>query len=293
MVSIKLLTLNTHSLVEKDYKKKLKAFTETVMKIMPDVIALQEVNQTCDEVTVNDINNNLHEEINDQLLHGFCPCSNDIVIKEDNHAYNIVKLLKEKGIDYYWTWVGMKKGYNKYDEGIAILSRYKIIDTNILLASSCDDYNNWKTRKIIGIQTEKYPNSWFYSVHMGWWNDEEEPFQSQWERINLCMQEHIKDNANVWLMGDFNTPSDAENEGYELIKKSNWFDSYELALEKDDGVTVEEIIDGWHEKNECKKRMRIDYIWCSKDIEIKSSKVVFNGNNEMVVSDHYGIILEI
>ena len=73
MISIKLLTLNTHSLVERDYNKKLHAFTETVMEIMPDVIALQEVNQTCSEMAVNDIKKNLYVEISNGLLHGFCP----------------------------------------------------------------------------------------------------------------------------------------------------------------------------------------------------------------------------
>ena len=45
---MKLLTLNTHSLEEKDYEKKLKIFTEEILKEKPDVIALQEVNQPLD-----------------------------------------------------------------------------------------------------------------------------------------------------------------------------------------------------------------------------------------------------
>lgn len=293
MVSIKLLTLNTHSLVEKDYSKKLKAFTETVMEIMPDIIALQEVNQTCDEIVVYDFNENLNEKIGNELLHGFYPCSNDTVIKRDNHAYNIIKNLKENGIEYYWTWIGIKKGYDKYDEGIALLSRYRIIETDVLLTSSVDEYDYWKTRKIVGIRTENNPNSWFYSIHMGWWNDDEEPFQFQWNCINSRMREHIKNGYAIWLMGDFNTPSAKKNEGYDLIKSFGWHDSYEMALNKDDGITVEDIIDGWQNKTENRNGMRIDYIWCNNELEIKDFKVIFNGNNKMVVSDHYGIILEL
>lgn len=45
---MKLLTLNTHSLEERDYEKKLKIFTEEILKEKPDVIALQEVNQPLD-----------------------------------------------------------------------------------------------------------------------------------------------------------------------------------------------------------------------------------------------------
>ncbi len=282
---MKLLTLNTHSLVEENYNEKLEAFTNVIAYELPDIIALQEVNQTCNEENVNDINKT--------LLYGFTPCSSDITIKKDNHAYNTTKLLNEKGINYYWTWLGMKKGYDKYDEGIALLSRSKILETDVALISSINDYNNWKTRKIIGIRTENHPDTWFYSIHMGWWNDIDDPFQNQWERTNFYMKEHIKNNNTVWLMGDFNSPAGLRGEGYDIIKASGWFDSYSLAAQKDSGITVGTVIDGWKEKLDDTKGMRIDHIWCSKKAEIKSSKVIFNGDNEPVVSDHYGVIIQI
>ena len=40
------MTLNTHSLEEEDYEAKLHAFAEGVCRAEPDIIALQEVNQT-------------------------------------------------------------------------------------------------------------------------------------------------------------------------------------------------------------------------------------------------------
>ena len=43
---MKLLTLNTHSLEETDYESKLLAFAGGIWKEQPDIIALQEVNQT-------------------------------------------------------------------------------------------------------------------------------------------------------------------------------------------------------------------------------------------------------
>ena len=46
MLIIKLLTLNTHSLIENNYKTKLKIFTDAILQEKPDIIALQEVNQT-------------------------------------------------------------------------------------------------------------------------------------------------------------------------------------------------------------------------------------------------------
>ena len=47
-----ILTLNTHSLIEKDYEKKRKIFCSDIAKIHPDVFALQEVNQTSDNFSI-------------------------------------------------------------------------------------------------------------------------------------------------------------------------------------------------------------------------------------------------
>ena len=42
---MKLLTLNTHSLIEPEYEAKREIFVEFIAKEQPDVFALQEVNQ--------------------------------------------------------------------------------------------------------------------------------------------------------------------------------------------------------------------------------------------------------
>ena len=47
---MKLLTLNTHSLVEKYYYEKLQTFVQAVSEEQPDIIALQAVNQTIIEM---------------------------------------------------------------------------------------------------------------------------------------------------------------------------------------------------------------------------------------------------
>ena len=43
---MKLLTLNTHSLQETHYEEKLEQFIEEIVKTQPDIIAMQEVNQS-------------------------------------------------------------------------------------------------------------------------------------------------------------------------------------------------------------------------------------------------------
>lgn len=275
---MKLLTLNTHSLVENNYYKKLLDFTEVILQEKPDIIALQEVNQTRDKSII---------PLSD--LKGFYPCEENIIIRQDNHAYNAVKILSENGLDYYWSWAAIKLGYEKFDEGIAILSRSEITEAESLIISKINDYNNWKTRKIIGIKNKQNPYEWFYSVHFGWWDDSEEPFKNQWE--NIINYINIKN--KIWLMGDFNNSAEIRNQGYDMIEKSGWYDCYKLAEKKDSGITVSKNIDGWKDKNSDINNMRIDYIWCSTKRDIINSQVFFNGKNGRVISDHYGIMIEV
>ena len=273
---MKLLTLNTHSLVEDNYSAKLNAFVSAIAEQRPDIIALQEVNQTIAETQV------------DVISEGYVPCVENIVIRKDNHVYKAAELLEGAGVKYYWTWLPLKKGYNKYDEGIALMSRSRIIETDVVRISETDDYNNWKTRKIIGIRTEAAPDEWFFSVHYGWWDDLDEPFQNQWQKT----AEYMKKYSRVWLMGDFNSPAEVRNEGYDMINSSGWYDSYTLARTRDNGITVGKVIDGWRDKVSSTDGMRIDQIWCSQKAEIASSEVIFNGANKPVVSDHYGVVAE-
>lgn len=270
---MKILTLNTHSLIEEDYSRKLSEFVKGVVHEKPEIIALQEVNQT------------LSEEVVSGEIKGYVPCRDNIIIRKDNHVLRVSELLAELGERYYWTWLPLKKGYEKYEEGISVLSRSPILETSIVPVSKIDDYENWKTRKLIGVRTENLPDEWFFSVHYGWWNDSEEPFKEQWIKTAVRMTEY----ETVWLMGDFNNPAEIRKEGYDLMKRSYWFDSYELAEKKDGGITVKSEIDGWRGTNT--EGMRIDQIWCTKRAVVTSSEVIFNGENYPVVSDHNGVMI--
>lgn len=270
-----MLTLNTHSLIEQNYEEKLVYFVNAIVKYEPDIIALQEVNQTSDE-----------SSLSDKFLTGYTQCQSAIPLKKDNHAYRVVKLLLEKNINYYWTWLPIKNGYDKYDEGLAILSKKEILETDTVLVSCINDYNNWKTRKILGIYSG---DEWFYSVHLGWWDDKSDPFSDQWSRLS----KHLTGKENVWLMGDFNNCAEIRNEGYDLIKNSGWQDTFEISREKDDGITVGTVIDGWKDKITDTNGMRIDFIWTNSENRIERTNVIFNGKNEPVISDHYGVMITV
>lgn len=281
---MKILTLNTHSLIEPEYEEKLRGFVETALQEQPDIIGLQEVNQTASAPVWNQGH-----------MEQYVACMEGVEIREDNHAAHVAAMLAEGGQRYYWTWLPIKLGYDRYDEGLALFSRTPILETRQFFISRGQDYKNWKTRKILGIRTEA---GWFYTVHMGWWDDEEEPFAQQWERV---MDGLGTSSERVWLMGDFNSPADVRGQGYDCVAASGWKDTYLLAQTRDSGVTVEKAIDGWREKEDWKDRgdgeqdicgMRIDCIWSLQDETVGSSAVIFNGRRGPVVSDHYGVMIE-
>ena len=260
---MKLLTLNTHSLIEDNENQKLIETFQWIKEHEPDVIALQEVNQS----------------IVSPLIYKN--------IRSDNYAHRMNELLNSNGLRYEWVWIPIKLGYSKYEEGVALFSKYPIqmIENNLL--SKTQDFSNWKTRRALGIQC-KVNNEliWFFTVHMGWWNDQEEPFVNHWNAIQNRLK---KKKETIYLMGDFNSVDCVKNEGYDLITSQGWYDLYQTALNKDEGYTVQGKIDGWKDEKECK---RIDYIFSNKNIKPKIHKTVFNGLDGPIVSDHFGIYVE-
>lgn len=275
---MKLLTCNTHSIVEKDYEEKLSYFNKWLAKEEYDIVALQEVNQTHES-----------KKINIDGLKGYVPSGEGIIIREDNHIMRVVNSLQAQGKEYYWTWTPIKLGYGKYDEGIGIISKHKPKEIREFYLTKSKSYTNWKVRKVIGIKVEiEGKERWFFSVHTGWWNDDEENFKDQLRKLNRELSFVDED---IYLMGDFNNPYQIENEGYDEILNSGWYDTYDLAEEKDDGITVSGLIDGWKE-NKNLKEMRIDFIFKTNNKKVKRSRVIFNGKVGEVVSDHFAVEVE-
>lgn len=167
-----------------------------------------------------------------------------------------------------------------------MFSRAPITDAENLLLSKTSDYSNWKTRRTLGVCAG---DVWYYTVHLGWWKDEEEPFAAQWEKLSQAAGAK----KTAFLLGDFNSEADVRGEGYDLILRSGWQDTYSMAQQRDDGYTVVEAIDGWRDAPDAEAKKRIDQIWCSKAVPVKSSRVVFNGLQEPQVSDHAGILIEL
>ncbi len=279
---MKILTLNTHSLQEENYLQKLEWFVEGILREKPDIVAMQEVNQTASA-----------GDMDPEMLAGQYPMPGCVRIRRDNHAAQVAYRLRQAGIDCSWAWLPIKRGYEKYDEGIAILSLGKKIRcVDQFPISRSRDYENWRTRAVLGVQVEGLED-WFYTVHMSRWDDEMEPFLDQWRILNCCLASK-RLCGQVWLMGDFNAPDTIPGQGYEVMVACGWLDTYRIAQRQDQGLTVPGIIDGWPVTPESAppEGMRLDYIWCSRKEEILDSRVIFNGSFEKVVSDHFGLLIQ-
>ncbi|PRR82725.1 endonuclease/exonuclease/phosphatase family protein [Clostridium vincentii] len=259
---MKLLTLNCHSWFEEDQEEKMKIIARTIKEQDYDVISLQEVNQSIKKKILFDN------------------------IREDNFALALLKELEELGCNgYNVVWEICHICYGVYEEGVSIITKHKIIeeDTFSTFLSSNKNKESVKTRKALRVSIKIDEESIdFYSCHLGWWQDKEDPFKRQVDNLANSMR---KDRL-TFLMGDFNNDAFTREEGYDYLREKGLMDTFFMAKEKDNGITVKGKIAGWS-SNE--KHLRIDLILANKNIDVEYSRVIFNGENYPVVSDHYGV----
>ncbi|MFC7786346.1 endonuclease/exonuclease/phosphatase family protein [Rossellomorea sp. GCM10028870] len=257
---MKLLTLNCHSWQEDSQLEKISILAHDIAEKSYDVIALQEVSQLIESETAQGL------------------------VKKDNFALVLLGELEKLGVkDYSLVWDFAHIGYDVYEEGVAILTKHPVVEEHRFFISKFHDQSYWKTRKIVGatISYEGKPLT-FYSCHLGWWTDEEEPFKFQVDSLI----EQVTTEFPFFLMGDFNNNAWVREEGYDYLLSKGLMDTFDEAVERDNGITVEGKIAGWDEN---KVDLRIDLVLSSEKVDVRSSRVIFNDVNKPVVSDHFGV----
>ncbi|NFH89999.1 endonuclease [Clostridium botulinum] len=256
---MKLLTLNCHSWQEENQIDKIKYLAKTIAENDYDAIALQEVSQS---INSNVIKSNL---------------------KYDNFAVLLKSELDKYNTNYNFFWDFSHIGYEKYEEGLAIFTKHNIVDEKSFFISKANDIEYWKTRRIVKLTFEyNNENIDIYSCHLGWWEDQEEPFKCQ---VKKLLEENTSNNT-TFFMGDFNNNAFIRNEGYDYLLNKGLIDTFTISKEADNGITVRGKIDGWDEN---KEKLRLDLILSNKKLDVLTSKVIFNGINKDVISDHYGV----
>ncbi|MGL4452273.1 MAG: endonuclease/exonuclease/phosphatase family protein [Sarcina sp.] len=255
---MKLLTLNCHSWQEENQIEKIKILAKAIIEKDYDIICLQEVSQK--------INSKIEYEN----------------IKKDNYGLLLLKEIEILGgVNYDFFWDFSHIGYDIYEEGLCILTKKMMIEKESFFITNSKEKENWKARKILRGRIDDID---IYSCHLGWFEDDDEPFKEQVEKLIGRIK------GKSILMGDFNNNGFIEGFGYTMLKEYGLIDTYEIAIEKDNGVTVEEEIAGWTGN---KEELRIDMIFSTEKMDVLKSRTIFNGVNKEKISDHYGIEVEI
>ena len=264
---MKVLTLNTHSWMEEHPEEKFEQLAEVILKEEYDVIALQEVNQgiKSEPGIVGDL---------------YCPAT-DMVIHEDNFVLRLVDYLAANDVEYYWTWTFCHIGYQKFHEGLALLSKNPILPKDYLV-SQFDGAEDHRRRPLLtGVTEIAGQMVRVCSVHYSWWS--QEGFVTEWQNTVAVLKD---DPYPLLVMGDFNNPEGTE--GYQLVTASELglMDTFVTSKKQIGSYTVSKAIDGW---NDNQGNLRIDYIFATKEFVPKTYQVMFDGISGPVVSDHFGV----
>ncbi len=294
--SLRILTLNLHTYQEIDSvgvpeseltdelaRQRIEAYAPIfdrialgIVELDPDIVCLQEVGEWP------------HASSDKQGKFEFGS-------SDSNMVHQILSRLPERRFHYTMDWSHF--GWNVWLEGSAILSRYPLtyFDSRFISGPETAPHSNdWKSRNVPMARFELpgFGEVSVFSVHTGWWDDPDEPFQQQYRRLLEWVADVTADSAVTVLCGDFNVA--AGSPGYEyMLGDGDFVDHYARAnpegfLDATIGVGA----DGWENSDQ---GQRIDYVLADDDSALEAIKArrVFTSREFGRVSDHVGVFVEL
>jgi maltose 6'-phosphate phosphatase len=255
---LRVLTLNLHCYQEEDQDRKLHLIARAIHEQRIDVICLQEVAEHW---------NNGHGDW-------------------ESNAARIIRDRLPGGYHLHTDWSHL--GFDRYREGLAILSRYPFRGQDSRHISPGQDPYDIHTRKAVAAQIE-VPHLGLinvFSAHLSWWED---GFPQQFENLrNWVGDWHGGGAAASLVCGDFNI--EPHSRGYGLVLDSREFD--DQFLKAGDPVRFAQLSaqdrEGWPAN--MAGDHRIDYIFLKRRsrLRVTSASVLFDGHRYDRVSDHPG-----
>jgi len=241
-----------------------------INELDPDIVCFQEVGEWSGGNTQNP----------DAVVFG---------ASDSNMVHQILRRLDEH---YFYTMDWSHYGFDVWLEGSAILSKHAFVDTDSRFISNPSNgrYHFWKSRNVpmarIDIPGTGGVN--VFSVHTGWWDDEEEPFQEQYRKLLDWAGEVLAPHGTTVLCGDFNVPAGSKMQEF-MTSGTGYSDQYALA--NPDGsldITIGGAIDGWENSD---SGQRVDYILMNDNspLRVEEARIVFTKEAYGNVSDHAGI----
>lgn len=260
---LKILTLNLHCYQEPDQDAKFSQIAKAINDLEIDVVCLQEVAE---------------------------PWNNG---GGDWNA-NAAKIIRDRLRQYYhlhtdWSHIG----FDRYREGIAVLSRYDFLMADAGYVSNSQSAKSIDSRKVVMVQVN-VPYMGLvnvFSAHLSWPSG---GFFEQFERLRSWANEkHGGNIAATFLCGDFNIK--AGSDGYQAVVRTREYEDEYLAVTS--RVVFEKIFRR-HSPNVERHLApdgRIDYIFMQKNSSLHAvaARELFTDNDYYGrVSDHTGYCVE-
>jgi len=259
--SLKVLILNLHCYQEDNQDHKLSIIAKAIDEQKVDIICLQEVAENWYN-GAGDWESNAAKIINDRL-------STPYHLQTD------------------WSHLG----FDQFREGVAILSRYPMIEQDSRYVSDSHDIYSIHSRKVVKskVYVPFIGAINVFSVHLSWLED---GFQQQFQRLQDWVNEIDDKTVKATLLcGDFNIT--AGSTGYQLVVESEQYDDQFLAANNRGIFDQIFRVNDPHWQHQLTDDYRIDYIFMNKQSELRvtSSRVIFTDQDYGQVSDHCGYLM--
>lgn len=258
---LRVMILNLHCYQEDNQDYKLSQIAKAIDEQAADIVCLQEV----------------AEHWNDG--HGDWA----------SNAAHIINQRLQQSLHLYTDWSHL--GFDRYREGVAILSRYPLHHTQARYVSDSHDAYSIHSRKVVMAQIHvPYMGAInVFSAHLSWWED---GFQQQFQRLsdwaNSLLNENVKTNL---LCGDFNIA--AGSIGYQQVVNANQYEDQYLAANQHGLFEKIFRVNDAHWGSLLTDDYRIDYIFMNKtsSLQVISARVLFTEADYGSVSDHVGYLM--
>ncbi|WP_207951895.1 endonuclease/exonuclease/phosphatase family protein [Pseudomaricurvus alcaniphilus] len=258
---LRVMILNLHCYQEKNQAAKLRQIARAIAELDVDIACLQEVAENWNDGH-GDWQSNAARIINEHLPQ-----------------------------PYYLHTDWSHLGFERYREGIAILSRYPFLEQQSRYVSDDQDIYSIHARKVVmgAIKAPYIGLVNVYSAHLSWLQD---GFEEQFNRLHdWAAGNHGKDVQATLLCGDFNVTVDSA--GYQLVVNSKQYD--DQFMDVNQHGLFEKIFRAedpyWQDLS--REEYRIDYIFMNRGGKLRatSAEVIFTEADYGRVSDHCGYVM--
>jgi maltose 6'-phosphate phosphatase len=256
-----IMILNLHCYQEDNQDYKLTQIAKAINEREADIVCLQEVAEHWNN-GAGDWPSNSAKIINDHL----------------RKPYHI-----------YTDWSHL--GFDKYREGVAILSRFQLAGQESRYVSESYDPYSIRSRKVVMAQMQLPYLGLInvFSAHLSWIED---GFKEQFNRLSEWAEEKQTEQVKATLLcGDFNIA--AGSEGYSLVVNSHQYDDQFLAANSPGVFEKVFKVNDPYWQHYLADDYRIDFIFMNKSSElmVTSGTVLFTEQDYGRVSDHCGYLM--